>query len=602
MKPSPRHFALRTTVRLTLATVAFSTLSVHASETLEPVTVTANRMPSQNVLAPNTVITRADIERLQINDLPSLLSRQPGIDVTATGGMGKVSGLYMRGSNSGHTLILVDGVKWHSATSGSSAIQHFPVEQIERIEIVRGPRSGLYGAEAIGGVIQIFTRKGGEGDIKPYFKAGYGTHNSSQIAAGISGGNYKTTYNLSINHAETDGINAQKNNNPDKDGYRNKSIAASIQHHLTDKIDIGANFIRSEGLNQYDGDRAKLYKVSSVQQVMGVNSKVQVTDKWLTSINLSESRDQSHNFTNGTAVSTFSTRHRFANVTNTFDLTPEHTINLGLDYDVDDVNSTTNYDETSRDNKAAFISWQANVGKQSWLVSARYDDNEAYGGNDTGTAEWGYLLQEGLMFTANIGTGFKAPSFNDLYYPGFSNPDLKPEKSKNYGIGLTGEENWGQWGVHTYQNKVRDLMVYDEAYIKHNIEEAKIKGVEFDVATSLDGWDLSANASFLKPKNEQTGNILARRSQRIANIMLDKKWGAISAGTSWKLQGHSYDRDDNKTRLGGYGLLDVRMAYQVSDEWSLEANLSNVLDKRYETASGYNSLDRTVMVSISYQP
>jgi len=501
-------------------------------------------------------------------------------------------------------LVLVDGVKWHSATSGTASFQHFPVEQIERIEIVRGPRSGLYGAEAIGGVIQIFTRKGDEGDIKPYFKAGYGTHNSSQVAAGISGGNDKTTYNLSLNHQETDGINVQKDKNPDKDGYRNKSIAASVQHHLTDKIDIGANFIRSEGFNQYDGNPADLNTGRSVQQVMGINSKVQVTDKWLTSINLSESRDQNHVFLNGAAKGTFSTRHRFANVTNTFDLTPEHTINIGFDYDIDDVNSTTPYDETSRDNKAAFISWQANVGKQSWLVSARYDDNEAYGGNDTATAEWGYLLQEGLMFTANIGTGFKAPSFNDLYYPNSGNPDLQPEKSKNYGVSLTGEENWGQWGAHAYQNKVRDLMDYGRAWIKYNIDEAKIKGVEFDVATSLDGWDLSANASFLKPENEKTGNILGRRSQRFANVMLDKNWGAISAGASWKLQGHSYNYDykRNKTRLGGYGLLDLRMAYQVAPEWSLQANLSNAFDKEYETAKDYNSLDRTLMVSISYQP
>jgi len=243
MKQLHGHFALSTSTRLLLSSIAAITLStsIQADEALENITVTANRMPSVNVLAPNTVITRADIERLQITDLANLLSRQPGIDLAVSGGLGKATSIIMRGTNSDNVLVLVDGVKWHSATAGGPSIQDFPVEQIERVEIVRGSRSGLYGSEAIGGVIQIFTRQGQQG-VTPYARIGYGTHNSKQAAAGVSGGNAQTSYNLSFNHQSTDGINARQEKNPDRDGYRNNSISAKVQHQVNDTFSLG-NFV-----------------------------------------------------------------------------------------------------------------------------------------------------------------------------------------------------------------------------------------------------------------------------------------------------------------------------------------------------------------------
>lgn len=605
MNPSHRLFALRTSVRLTLATLSLVTVSAYGAEALDTVTVTANRMPTENALAPTTLITRTDIERLQITDLPTLLSRQPGISVSVSGGLGKQSSIFMRGTNSDHVLVLVDGIKWQSATSGAAAIQNFPVEQIERIEIVRGPRSGLYGAEAIGGVIQIFTRQGKQG-LTPYGKITYGSHNSKQIAAGLTGGDEKTSYNVSFNHDSTDGINAHQNDNPDNDGYRSRSLSAKIQHQLTDKIDIGANVIRSEGFNDYDGFNVTADNKSElVEQVLGINSQVQISQIWLASMNLGESRDQAHDFVNGTANGAFSTRHRFANLSNTFKLTPEHTINIGFDYDIDQVTSTTNFVETSRDNKALFVSWQGNVAKHSWLLSARHDDNEAYGNNNTGTAEWGYKLDDTLTLTANIGTAFKAPTFNQLYWPTTAffvgNPDLNPEKSKSYGLGLVATPTWGQWSIQTYKTEVRDLLLYVFPTTK-NVNKAKIKGIEFDVATDLLGWDVAANASLLKPEDEQSGNILPRRAQRLANIFVDKQWGAFSAGASVKLRGHSFDNAANTTRLGGYGLLDLRIAYQVTADWTIQAKLDNAFNKRYQTVRDYNSLDRTVMFTLSYQP
>lgn len=612
MKPSTKAMPLRVCARLTLAALATSTFSVTAlaeQESLEAITITANRMPTENALAPNTVITRADIDRLQINDLPTLLSRYPGIDMTNSGGLGKASSIYLRGSNSGHVLVLVDGVKWHSATAGTPSFQDFPVNQIERIEIVRGPRSGLYGAEAIGGVIQIFTRQGKNQKPTPYASVGIGSHNTKQASGGVSGGNETTRYRASFSHQSTNGINAREQDNPDHDGYRNNSFSAKVDHQLTEDWSIGANFLRAQSRNHYDSfSLTEDYYADNVQQVLGVNTHYQLTDFWLMSLSLSESRDENDNYVDGMPDpqgKTYNTRHRFISLVNTFRLSKQQRLNVGLDYDHDRVESSIDFDESSRDNKALFISWQGEADRHSWLLSARHDDNEAYGEKTTGTAEWGYQLTQGLQVVANVGTAFKAPTFNQLYYPDVGyfvgNPDLEAEKSKNYGIGLLGNANWGNWGVHAYQNKIRDLLVY-QFPTTENVAEAKIKGIEFDLSTTLLNWQIQFNASVLQPEDEETGNKLPRRAQRLANLHVDRQFGDWSIGGSWKVSDYRYDDAANNTRLGGYGLVDLRVAYQIDNDWSVNLNAMNVFDKKYQTVNNFNTLDRTYMLTLHYQP
>ena len=614
MKPSTKAMPLRVCARLTLAALATSTFSVTAlaeQESLDAMTITANRMPTENALAPNTVITRADIDRLQINDLPTLLSRFPGVDMTNSGGHGKASGIFIRGTNSDQTLVLVDGVKWHSATSGGAAIQDFPVNQIERIEIVRGSRAGLYGSEAIGGVIQIFTRQGKKQQPTPYASLGIGSHNTQQASGGVSGGNDTTRYHANFTHQSTNGINARENRNPDHDGYRNNSFSAKVDHDVSERWSVGANILRAQSLNEYDGSSSVDFYTDNVHQVLGVNSKLQVNDYWLMSLNLSESRDENDNFVDGMPDplgKTYNTRHRVVSVINTFNVSPGHIVNLGVDYDHDKIDSTNAYDETSRDNKAAFISWQANTGKHEWLLSARHDDNEAFGEHSTGTADYGYWLNGGLRITANVGTGFKAPSFNDLYYPGAGNPDVKPEKSTSYGIGIEGSPAWGTWALNAYQNNVRDLIDWAPIepgslfYQPFNVDKAKIKGIEFELNTTIAEWLLAFDASFLKPEDDNTGNQLRRRSKRFANLHLDRQFGDWSFGASWKLREHSFEDAANNTRLGGYGLVDFRVAYQIDSDWSVKLNAMNVFDKEYQTVNNFNTLDRTYMLTLHYQP
>lgn len=598
---------LRTCVRMTVVALASSLpfSAVLADQNFDAITVTANRMPSENVLAPTTVITRADIDRLQINDLPSLLSRFPGIDMTMSGGLGKQSSIFMRGTNSDHVLFLVDGVKWFSATSGAGTLQDFPVSQIERIEIVRGPRSGLYGSEAIGGVIQIFTREAKAG-ATPYGEISLGSHNTQKVTAGATGGNERTKYNVTVNHSSTNGIDAREENNPDHDGYRNKSVSAKINHQVTDSWSVGANFLRAEADNEYDGfNSTNDYTADSVQQVLGLHNDWLLTDNWRLQLNVSETRDESEAFLDNVSDGVFNTRHRLVGINNIIDVAAGHRLNIGFDYEHDKVTSSNDYSEKSRDNKAAYISWQAEVDRYSWLLSARHDDNEAYGKENTGTAEAGIFLTDSLQLVANVGTAFKAPTFNQLYWPDTTffvgNPDLKPEKSKSYGLGLMADANWGTWSVHTYHTDIRDLLIY-QFPTTENVDEAEIEGIEFDIATNLMGWQVNFNAAFLNPEDKETDKTLRRRAQRMANLHVDRQFGKWATGASWKVSGHRYDDAANTVRLGGYGLLDLRLSYQFAKDWSAKVTANNVFDKEYQTVPTYNSLDRTFMFTVSYQP
>lgn len=610
MKPYVKALPLRACAQLSAATLISSLLAVPvlADDSLDAITVTANRMPTENALAPTTVITREQIERLQINDLATLLSRTPGMDSWANGGLGKSSSVSIRGTSSGHVLVLVDGVKWQSATSGSTAFEDFPVEQIERIEIVRGPRSGLYGSEAIGGVIQIFTRQGQTGKPTPYFSAGVGSKNTQKATVGVSGGDDKTRYNLSYNHLSSNGIDATSLiTHPDHDGYRNNNLSFRVNHQATEDWNIGASFLRANGYNEYDGTGEPV-TADEVQQVMAINSGYSINDIWTMSFQLAESRDRQENYRDGARYSHFNTRLRTASWTNGFALNDNHNLNIGIDYQHDTIESDGQYDETSRDNTGIFASWQANVASHEWLLSARHDDNEAFGEYTTGTAEYGYWITDELRVSGGVGTGFKSPTFNDLYYPGAGNPDVDPEKSRSYNVGIQGSPAWGNWAVNAYKTDIRDLIAWaPEApgswiWRPYNVNDAKIKGIEFEVDTTIADWLVAFDVSFLKPEDEETGNYLTRRSQRLANFHLDKQWGKWSTGASWKLRGRSFDDVANNTRLAGYGLLDLRLAYQVNNDWAVRLTGHNILDKEYTTANTYNTLDRTVMLTVHYQP
>jgi len=589
-----------------MAALLFPTLVPAQTVVQEPIVVTATRTArtADETLASVTVITREDIERTQAKSVAELLTGETGLDAAVNGGYGKTTSLYLRGTNSDHTLVLIDGVKINSATNGIASWQYLPVEQIERIEIVRGPRSSLYGADAIGGVVQIFTRTPTEG-FRAGAEAGYGTYGTSRVGADVSGANGATRFSFTGSHFNTDGIDARTasaGNEADRDGYRNESMSARVVHRVSPGTEIEAHALHAQGFTEYDGTPNQS---TFNQDANGLRLRMTPHERWLMKLETGNSHDYTDNFKNGGFYSTFNTNRYTAAWQNDVTLGKDQLLTLGLDYQDDRVGSTTSYTIMERANRGGFVQHQGRFGNHDLLLSWRQDDNEQFGANDTGNLAWGYALNPTVRTHLSWGTAFKAPSFNQLYFPGFGNANLKPEESESYEAGLRGKTPWGHWDVRAFQTNVSNLIatvdVGGGTFAPMNVDKARIKGLEAEIGARLAGWDTRAGLALMDPRDTGRDKILNRRAKRSLKIETDRVFGAWRLGTTWLVQGHRYDDVNNTVRLGGYGVLNLRAQYDLSKQWVMRANLDNVLDKTYQTVNTYNSPGRSLFVSLGYR-
>lgn len=579
------------------------------------VTATRTAQTVEQSLAAVTVLDRERIERSQAASLPELLKQVPGVSLTNSGGPGKNTSLFMRGSESDHVLVIVDGVKIGSVTGGGAALQDLPLELIERIEVVRGPRSSLYGSEAIGGVIQIFTRKGqGEG-AKPFFSAGYGTHDSYSGSIGVSGGDGRGWYSLGASGSDTDGINAKSvqtsGYESDADGYRNLSANLSAGYRFDNGLELDANVLRAKSHNDYDSVNSKRTagfgaNADGESRVFGTRARFSPLERWSVTLQAGRSEDDSDAYQDGRFYSRFDSRRDSLSWQNDIELAVGHTLTLGVDHQHDEVDSTATYAEDSRDNDGYFAQYLGQAGRHDWQVSLRHDDNEQFGQHDTGNVGYGYGFTDWLRGSISYGSAFKAPTFNELYYPDYGNPNLEAETSRSLEIGLAGQHGWGHWAVNAYRTVIDDLIAYDASIFgPANVQEARIRGVELVVGSQLMGWDWSANYSLLEPENRSAGanrgNELTRRAKQLFNFDVDRRLGAFSVGASLHAEGQRYDDLANQNELAGYATLDLRGEYRMSPEWRLQARVANLLDADYETARGYNQPGQAAYLTVRYQ-
>jgi vitamin B12 transporter len=627
-----------------LATALLSSIaSAHAADDvagdrLDPVVVTANRAPTplDEVLAPVTVISREDIDRLQPTSVQDLLTGLPGVVMANTGGIGQQTSLFMRGTNSAHTLVLVDGVRVGTVGAGLPAYEQLPVEQIEHIEIVRGPRSSLYGSDAIGGVIQIFTRHGEAGQPPaPTVSVGTGSHGYTQGQVGVSGGTTHGWYNASLGGQYTAGINACRigaaqaskgcfTDEPDDDAYRTYNGALAGGYRWDDGTELTGTWMRSKGTIEYDGDFQNLTRRS--QQVAGAKLGVDVMAGWRMSLALGQNQDRADNYLNGLGKTvrdpvTFApivtdpdryrvgylySRRNQASWQNDVALAPGQTLSAGVDLQQERLRSDTDYLKDRRDNTGVFALYQGVFGPHEIQLSARHDHNDQFGNHTTGSAAYGFAFGQGLKVTASYGSAFHAPTFNDEYYPYGAPVDLKPETSRTAEIGLSAHQGIWRWAVNAYQTKVDDLIAFDAAFLPINVSQARIRGLEGQVGADVDGWHLRGYATLQQPKNRDAGvqhdNLLARRPERTARVDIDKDLGAFTLGGSVYAAGYSYDDAANTTRLGGYATADLRGTWHLDSAWSVQGRVANLADKRYETAAYYNQLGRTYYLTVRFTP
>jgi vitamin B12 transporter len=601
---------------LSAATLLLSSHSAFTVE-LDPVIVTASRT-AQTVdesLASVTVITRHDIERQQAQSIQDLLRGVPGVSISNNGGPGKATSIHLRGTESDHVLVLIDGVKMGSATLGTTAFEQIPIAQIERIEIVRGPRSSLYGSEAIGGVIQIFTRKGG-GAFTPFFSIGGGSYSTYTASAGISGGGERGWFNLNASGIDTEGFNACTGKpfpdgagcfttEPDKDGHQNLSSSLRAGYRFENDIEVDAHALRASSNTEFDGDFVN--ESESIQQVIGGTIRFSPIEIWQLTLAAGRSRDESDNFKDGTFVTRFDTERDTASLQNDLYIADDHLLTLGIDYQSDKVDSNTAYVVSSRDNKGLFTQYQGTFSAHDLQLSLRRDDNEQFGQRTTGGAAWGYALANSLRLTASYGTAFKAPTFNELYFPGFGNADLRPEESRSFELGLSGSVSWGHWSLNAYETRIDDLIAFDPTtFVPANIDQARIRGLEAVVSTQIGGWSLDTNLTLLEPKNRSSGTnngkLLPRRAKQSLRFDADRQFGNYALGATLLAEGKRYDDLANSRKLGGYATVDLRTEYNLAREWRLQARLENLLDKEYETAAFYKQPGRSLYLTLRYQP
>lgn len=608
---TPAAYVLLGGFSLSIDQLAAAPLALHQ----QVVTATRTAQTAEQSLASVTVFDRERIEQTQATSLPDLLKRVPGVSFTNNGGPGKATSLFMRGTESDHVLVLVDGIKIGSVTGGGAALQDLPLELIERIEVVRGPRSSLYGSEAIGGVIQIFTRRGQAQGIKPYLSAGYGTHDSYSGSAGLSGGDGQSWYSLGVSGSDTDGIDVKSPGTSgyerDDDGYRNLAATLSAGHRFDNGLELDANVLRADSHNDYDSVNSKRTKgyganADNESLVFGTRARFSPLEPWLVTLQAGRSEDNSDAYQDGAFYSRFDSRRDSYSWQNDIVVATGHTLTLGVDHQHDEVQSTAEYDEDTRDNDGYFAQYLGQEGRHDWQLSLRRDDNEQFGQHDTGNLGYGYAFTDWLRGTISYGTAFKAPTFNELYYPDYGNPELDAETSRSLEVGLAGQHDWGHWAVNAYRTQIDDLIAYDASISgPSNVQEARIRGVELVVGSQWLGWDWNANYSVLEPENRSSGsnrgNELARRAKQLFNLDVERRFGEFSVGTSLHAEGQRYDDLANTRELSGYATLDLRGEYRISPEWRLQARIANLLDADYETAEGYNQPGQAAYLTVRYQ-
>ena len=596
-------------VSLLALPLAVAAQSSDKTEQLDPIVVTATLGPKTvgESLSSVTVIDQADIERQKPAEFRDLLRGQPGVNVVSDGSYGKTTSLFLRGAGSSGTVLLLDGIRLRSGTAGIPPWQFLPPELMGQVELVRGAKSSLYGADAVGGVIQAFTLEP-QAERQGWAEVAGGSHQTRETSAGVAGRAGQSSFLASGNYSDTDGTNLRAGGE-DK-GFRNAGGLAKISHRFEQGGGAGLTVFQSEGHTEFEGGDTD-YMIRAA----GLYVEAVASDYWRTRIQFSEARDEQETF--GSFPSIYNTLSRSARWDNTL-TAGVHELVLGSEVMVDEVEGSDDFTENSRTNAAVFGQGRLNFGASDLMLSLRLDDNEAYGKEETGGIAFGHQFDRSHRMRVSYATSFRAPTFNDLYLttPFYSgNPDLNAEQGQMVELGFSGRYTQWFWDVALYQNDVDDLITYVVDPVTfdgtmENVEIARIRGVEVSSGFETGGWDIAAALTYADTENRDTGTRLPRRADKSARLDVDRLFSRWSVGASLIAEGNRYNDAANNSLLPGYGTVDLRAAWNFLPGWSASLKVDNVLDRRYTTSLGNDSVTfepfdylaagRTYMASVRY--
>lgn len=593
---------------------AFSVSAAAQDKKLEPVVVTAARTPqiAKEVLSDNVIITAEEIAQSGGTSLADVLQRQRGIEIARNGGPGTQTSVFIRGTDNKQNIVLVDGVRVGSSTSGGASWNAIPLSQIDHVEIVYGPLSTMYGADAIGGVIQVFTKQG-EGAPKVNASAGFGSFSTRNVEGGISGSSDGFRYALRAASEKSDGFSATKPGsslfNRDRDGYDNDSASGQFGLHLAKGHEIGVNFLHSSLDSQIDGSATFDDRSKSKLATYGVYVKNRFLPNWDSHVRITQSEDDNTNIS-AFGRSEFDTTQKHVSWQNTFTVGASNLLQLIVEQRKEEADSTTAAVARKRTTDSVAAAYQLRHGAHLAALSARSDNNSQFGSHATGSVSYGYRITNALRANASYGTSFRAPTFNELYFPGFGIASNKPEKGKNAEVGMHYADGTMQYSAVYYRNRLTDLLVNTTTCpvepathpfgCAYNVNKAVLTGVSLGASTELGNFSLHGSLDFQDPEDETTGRQLARRAKQHGTFGVDYKAGRIGTGGELVFSGERFDDARNTNRLGGYGVLNLYANYDFAPAWTLFGRWNNVLDKKYELARNYNTAESNVFVGVRY--
>jgi vitamin B12 transporter len=599
-----------------VASAAHAHVVAQIANTLPPVAVTATRssQPIADVLADLTVIGHDEIVRSGAQSLAEVLQRQPGVEVTMNGGPGSTSGAFLRGANRGQTLVLVDGLRVGSSSVGATSLEAIPLDQIERVEILRGPASSLYGADAIGGVIQVFTKRARGNAFSGSASAGYGTYDTRKASATLRGAGGPLAFSLTGGGTRSAGFNSIVNPdnfsyNPDQDGYSNENVGGNAVLTWATGQEVSAQYFRNRLDNAFDAGAPYFDdRTVTTLEAWSVVSRNRIADRWTSTLTIGEGSDDSVSLTSF-GESPFKTTQRQYTWQSDWTL-PLGALSVALERREEHVATDSEFAVTQRNTNSVTGVYQLRHDALAVQANLRHDNSSQYGGKTTGGIAGGYRLSPQWRLTAGYSTGFKPPSFNDLYFPFFSNPALEPESARNTEIAVYWTSSYGdaRWEGRAigYYNKVDDLIVFqcdaDFNCRPDNVDSATLKGVTLGVDVAWRDTRVQGSLDLQRPEDDRTGNLLPRRARRHGALTVLQQAGPAQLGVEVVASSLRYDNAQNTIRMGGYGVVNLTLDWTFAKGWSLLVRGNNVLDKNYELAADYSTGGAQVFAAIRWQP
>lgn len=588
----------------------------------DTLSVTANRFqePNSSILAPITVVEREQIERWQSNSVIDVLRRMPGIDVGQNGGIGQMSSIYVRGAESRHVLILVDGVRLNQANvSGSSDISQIPLSLVQRIEYIRGPRSSVYGSDAIGGVINILTERKTEGGT---LNATMGSHGYQEYDSSIKQKvGDKTTLTAAGSYLYTKGYDVEANGNtgghpqPDRDGFMNKSLWLGVNHDINDDVSLYARAYGFDNRTAYDAYYDSYNDMLTDTRALfsrtydgGVKfNRDNYSSSLNTSYNYTKDYDYDPRYGRYGKGSRFTNSEQYNVQWGNHLLLGNGSIGGGVDWQRQSIKAGSSGfpNKEHFDNTGLYLTGQQKLGDIIAEASVRSDKHSEYGWHTTWQTNLGWEFVEGYRVIGGYGTAFKAPTLMQLYSEWGSNPDLQPEKSKQWEGGFEGLTGPLAWRLTAYRNDVNSLIQGESSYPyrNYNVGKALIKGVEF--TGEMDTWIFhhTFNLQYIDARNKETHQRLDRRARQQLKYQLDWQVEKLDMGVTYQYIGQRTDKDYGtyeNVSLGGVSIWDLTASYPITSHLSIRGRIANLFDKDYETAYGYRTPGREYFLTGSY--